>query len=287
MNPLLTARILFALAASLIVLANTAVLLGVSANRRGEPESRLVLSERELRHNPRVDRENSGVALQLIWRTLGADHDRHTNGNWQSPAWLDSTKMEELGFDPAQAWSGSATDRRWRRPPSQEMFVVLEHDGSLYREALLRAEADAARERTAILEKNQGKRAQELLEAEKRQEDYRRATESRLFAIDAGKDLKSLRQRYPDRTRYLIVRGSITPLRQPTSGREGLIGTISRLSVGSIHVPRQFRPIFDGLATRQGTDAQRPSTADYSVELAFGSRLEPWILAVNAKGDDQ
>lgn len=278
----LSSRTLFLLAAVLILVANVVVLAGVAANRHGEPDARLNLSERELRLPYSPGRDNSGLALQLIWRTLGTDRDDGQSGNWHPPAWLTNGKMMELGFDPPAQLAIPAGDRRWRRPPSREVFVVLEVGGPLHGEAVRRAEAAAQRQRATILSTHEEKRAQELLEAATKQKEYQRATESRLFAVDAGNDAKSLRDRYPDRSRFLVTRGTITPQRRQENGRDELTGTISRLAVNLIHVPQQFHAVFNELLARHQADTPRLPSPRYAVEIAVGSRLEPWLVALSA-----
>ena len=56
--------------AALIVLTNAIALVGVAYNRSGEPDSTLTLTRRELQMSYRWwrDRENSGIALRLLWR---------------------------------------------------------------------------------------------------------------------------------------------------------------------------------------------------------------------------
>jgi len=56
----------------LIALTNAVALVGVTYNRSGEPEAKLSLTQRELRTPYRWygNRENSGLALSLIWRVL-------------------------------------------------------------------------------------------------------------------------------------------------------------------------------------------------------------------------
>lgn len=277
----LSSRSLFLLAAVIIAVANAVVLAGVAANRHGEPDARLKLSERELRLPYSPGRDNSGLALQLIWRTLGTDRDDGQSGNWQPPTWLTGSKMVELGFDPPAQLDIPTGARHLRRPASREVFVVLEVDGPLYGEAVRRAEAAAERQRATILSMNEGKRAQELLEAATKQTEYQRATESRLFAVDAGTNAKTLRDRHPDRSRFLVTRGTITPQRRQANGREELTGTISRLSVNFIHVPQQFHLLFNEPSSRHQADNSPLPSPRYTVQIAVGSRLEPWLVAVS------
>jgi len=56
----------------LIALTNAIALSGVVYNRSGDPEATLRLTQRELRTPYRWygNRENSGLALSLVWRVL-------------------------------------------------------------------------------------------------------------------------------------------------------------------------------------------------------------------------
>jgi hypothetical protein len=97
---------------------------------------------------------------------------------------------------------------------------------------------------------------------------HEQESNSRLFVIDAGLDLEQLRAAYPDRARYAIVHGLIRPttMREKNEIRVG--GNISELHADSIHVPLEYSPVFK-------------NPAAYEVTLAFGQRLEPWVVAAS------
>ena len=91
-----------------------------------------------------------------------------------------------------------------------------------------------------------------------------------------------LRNKYPDRSRYAIVRGRVR-----VSFYGGSATTPAQLTVhlsevinDRISVPPEFRPAFDSLprtSTRGEVTASR-----FEVTLAFGKRFEPWIIAASA-----
>lgn len=76
--------IAIAIAAGTLVAADAVLLVGVAAARRGTPDARLDLTERELllQERPEV---NSAATLTLVWRNPGA------------MSWLTAEKLDELG----------------------------------------------------------------------------------------------------------------------------------------------------------------------------------------------
>lgn len=269
-------------ALALVVVANAVVLSGAALNRAGAPESTLRLTERELGPPGSLRTsgpEDGGVSLRLHWRTLqhvgGASANAvraYEGGN--APTWLDAAKMKALGFAPSEPVPGHSSGRR---ETAREVFVVLELDGPARREALRRVD-EALKEASAP---NAGaapvdRRAvlPELEDLSRALADERRS-ESRLFAVDAGLDKATLRARYPDRATVAIVRARISPRRE-TDGFDGA-GRIDALDVDEVHVPLEWRPVFDGLSTRRtDTSEARPR---FDATVAVGQRLEPWLAA--------
>ena len=107
---------------------------------------------------------------------------------------------------------------------------------------------------------------------------------SRLVVVDAGRDRHALRRRYPDRSRYLVVPGTVHATEVRPGAYEGLV---SELRVDSIHVPLRLRPPLDELVTAERVrretsnsveDAFRPPR--YRAVVAFGKRGEPWLVSV-------
>ncbi len=270
----------------LVLITNAVALGGAAWNRSGEPESTLRLTERELRvvGGPEPDRENSGMALRLRWRTLGQRSDPaddFLDGRYSyngAPKWLDQGKLAELGFDtsPKRAPGG----REYDSIPAKEVFLVLELDGAAYQAALERAREDDRRLKAA----QAGKAGPKDRESELKRAAQRLAREesssSRLFVIDAGLDAGALRARYPDRARHAIVRGRVQPYWDTRADATGaLVGRVGGPSVGEINVPLEFQPSFAhaGESAWRGADAPPPRR---EITVAFGRRLEPWITAV-------
>src|SRR5690606_14127393 len=105
-----------------------------------------------------------------------------------------------------------------------------------------------------------------------------RTRASRLFAIDAGTDLHALRQRYPDRSRYAIVGGTVRAWcacgnKQP----HRLRGQINGLHIASLNVPAAWRPALIEEMPRRHDSERLP----LRVEVSFGQRLEPWISTLD------
>ena len=60
-----------------------------------------------------------------------------------------------------------------------------------------------------------------------------------------------------------------------------MFGYIVKLSPAKIHVPLKHRKIFDAIIARGKTKKDEFGLPRYEVKLAFGSRLEPWIVTVS------
>jgi hypothetical protein len=277
-----TRKHLVVAAGILITVSNVFVLVGAVLNRSGEPDSALRLGERELLVlQPAGGRDNSGLSLQLEWRVLPAvAHGTGWyggTGRYGSPAWLDKEKMASLGFDVSLPDEVVDTGRSFRRQLARDVFVVLEVDGSAYRESASRALAEAQRLSGLGKEESAG-RGKEIVREETE-------VNSRLFAVDAGLDRSGLRAKYQDRSRYAIVRGRIEPAPNRANGRE-YEGVVEGISADAINVPLESRQAFEGAAVRENryfAPQRRASGARFEATVAFGQRLEPWILAASKK----
>lgn len=271
--------------AGLIALTNAVALLGVVYNRSGEPEAKLNLTQRELQAPYRWygNRENSGLALGLVWRVLNEESAKTQAYAWRyagiggTTAWLDKSKMQALGFDTSAPFAdvdplGRA---RYEKQLPREVLLVLELDGSAYRRALELAAEYAARDEAKAAaspgDKELGPRAKNARDAL----EWEKNRSSRLFAVDAGLDAAALRAKYPDASRYALVRGQV---RLDTGGRKSgsVRGFIKGLSVDSVNVPFALREVLGGA---QPGDVDQPNPTRFEATVAFGKRLEPWIVA--------
>lgn len=270
---------------ALITLSNAVALGGVAWNRSGEPESRLKLSKRELRvTSGDFNRESNGVMLSLVWRTRVSDSELsvwHGLGGG-TPPWLDEAKMRELGFTVPDAESDEDLSRR--HGTSREVLLVLELDGPAWRAQLdqVRAKTDELIAKAAT---QPGEQAERSID-EARQWLQREENEfSRLFVVDAGLDLDALRLRYPDRARYAIVPGRVVPARGRGGNTNPRLGYLQGLATSNLNMPYAFRnPLTGADNGRSARDKARDGLKATDVSVAFGRRLEPWIIAVDTAG---
>ena len=274
----LSSRRLFALGFVLLVATNSIVLLGVASNRTGEPESQIILTERELRLPYHIRKEDSGLALQLTWRVLGRDEE-YDSYSWTTPVWFNSEKLEELGFKIDDFLNRSGDKKRDKEPIPKEVFIVLEKEGAPYREVVKRAEATLKREESLLQLNPEDKALRENFQNAEKRLERERTSESRLFAIDAGLDPRALREKYGNRTRFVIAKGSVKPSYWDKKERD-IFGYISELSVTDVHVPLEHRRTFDAILSENKTKGRDFTSPRFEVKLAYGSRFEPWIASV-------
>ncbi|MBN8450090.1 MAG: DUF4824 family protein [Candidatus Accumulibacter sp.] len=270
--------------ATLIVLTNAAALAGAFLNRNAEAESRTTLSERELAlpYGGYRQAENSGLALQLNWRVLDENPDHWDHGyarHGGQPAWLDAAHLATLGFDTTAGAATSEARQRFTRQLPRQVLLLLELEGPTWQQAVSRARENAARQTAAAAANPDSEQFAKQAEAGRARVAIEETHASRLFVIDAGLDADALRRRYPDRSRHLIVRGSVRPAERGQDGDHHLAGHISQIAIAQVNVPFALRPVLEPLrnAPRPVPDQQAPR---YEVQLAIGQRLEPWIERV-------
>jgi hypothetical protein len=265
--------------ALVLAITNAVVLVGVASNRRQPPDSILTLTEREL--GPQWswmwrDGENSGSGLRLQYRVessrssnsaqSGEDGPFSSYGSFGPIVWLDRDKLAALGFDVAQPLTSDDADTHYNRMLGRDVLLVLELEGPVHARALQAARDFLAHQEHDIAANPQRKETAERLRDAQRAVQREEHEASRLFIVDAGLDQTTLRQRYPDRTHYAIVNGNIRPyvVRDRTSAR--LYGAVTAVRCETINVPLQFRE----------------TVHPFILEVAFGTRLEPWIVSGHA-----
>lgn len=256
----------------LVVAVNALVLAGVAWNRSGEPTAVLELTERELampyRHWSR--RESTGVALPI--HRAEQDYD-----------WLDRGKLAELGFD-VDRFERRSRDH-WRAA-ERRVHVVLEYDGPAFRQLLSEQEAHLEMLRKG-LEAGESNR-QQVEAAEARLERLARAG-SRLVVVDAGRAAEPLRERYPDRNRYVVMQALVRmhAVTRPEDGSQPqLRGRVGSFLPGRVHVPRRFHAALRRATVESRNDYDEPPR--YRAVVKFGRRLEPWLAGIEpmpAAGD--
>lgn len=263
----------------LILLVNAVALGGVAWNRSGEPDSRSRLSQRELLRNTDWHQENSGLSLRLQWRFPSEEESATPRNRAWAPR-IDAAQMAELGFRmPEQVDDESA--RQFDRQQSRAALLVLELDGPLYQRELQLARKKLAEMRQAANAAPGNKDlAYELKYSQSALESEEKHA-SRLLLKDVGLDLQTLRARYPDRQRYLIVHGRVRPISLLHEHIWTLGGTASALGIDSLNVPHRWRERLDQI-TAQPHRAADERAQPFTAEVAFGRRLEPWIERIDA-----
>jgi hypothetical protein len=266
---------------ALIAATNAIALAGVAYNRSGETESALALTEREL---PVVnwswpDNDNSSIDLRLQWRVKQTYSPDHDYGRW-SDDWLSEEQLRSLGFNtslPAQMYDELP---RHPRDPSKMVFFALEYDGPAYQEAL-EQHRKRVEHLTELATRNAGdptfearlKGVREVLANEEE-------SASRLFVIDASLDRDELRKRYPDRTRYAILRGRLSTHVAGEPGKQRIAAGRPELAIEHIRVPHSYRALVEPLR-----DGRRYSYNEvpprFSATVNVGRRLEPWIVSMH------
>ena len=249
----LDANKLSVLAFVVIIVSNIVILYGVFANKNGEPTSRVTLTERELRLPYQNRSQNSAISLRIQYQTPN------------STKWLTQKKLQELGFDIKN--SSKKKDRsKFVNRVQKEVFLVLEYDATAYQEAL----ALAKNKITDAIEQGASEKQIRYAKKELQQLQLQR---SRLYAIDADTNAAKLREKYQDKTQYIIAKGLIST----RYTNHTVQGYVSRLSIRNIYVPLEHSRYLKSL---QAGPHKKFNSPRYKVTLEYGSRFEPYVTAV-------
>jgi hypothetical protein len=243
-------------AAAIVLLANTFALVHVARNGAGSPDAELTLTQRELIFPFRDESDdNSGVNLTLAWTGPGWYSIQTADGNWGK--WFDRTRICGLGFDCRMPPDAPGAFRFYQRQRPRTAFVALEYDGPSWRMWL--DSADRA-------EKARGMRVQT---------DF--TGHSHLFAIDADLSADRLRNRYPDRSKVIIVSAvvAIDVDNYTYSGerinrgvKPSIIGGIRQIP-SSVQIPRPFSISLP----------RKARNLNYHVRVRYGALHEPIVMA--------
>lgn len=267
----------------IILFSNLVALSGVVYNRSGEHDSMISLTQRELtlpyRYQHGLDKDNSGLYLQLEWRTIDSDIVDSTY-YWQAPGWLDRAKLADLGFDVSIPPEAPQSQQFYGRMLPREVVLVLEYDGAAYGRIIAEREESLAKaERELRAHPDNASHLKEF-EAEKRQLDAELNDNSRLFVVDAGTEPLALRTKYPQRHQYILARGQVHLRHFMTDEKQYyLMGFISRLSIEEMHVPLEYRDVVLG---KVSADVPNPAARKFRAEVSYGRRLEPWLITMQA-----
>jgi hypothetical protein len=268
---------------SIIIVTNVVALGGVAYNRSGQPEALLELTERELGIGYRygLERDNTGLSLSINCRLeiLENDYGYGNSNCWGEPRWLSQEKLVELGFE-FENYDKDLNYRDHERVLPKDVYLVLEYDGATY-QRVLRSKEQILREEQTLQDNNpDNPEFDERVEQASKNLLSEQNFNSRLFAIDAGLDKTALRKTYADNSRYILVKASIKPAWRFNDDQRTRVGRINDLLIEQINVPLEHRAVFNPVekaASRRNRNTDGPR---YQVQVAFGKRLEPWVVRV-------
>ena len=282
---------------ALILIADAAILATAAWNRRGGPAAQIVLTGREVAMPEFREEDNTGLSLSLLladdpppgleriaWRK------RRLLPRVDHP-WLDPEKLREIGFqtdiDPSDPGAEEACEKEGPR----SVYLVLEFEGEAWESWLAGREERVGELRRKV---ESGEADRKTLEDAEAILALDRVMRSRLFVVDAGLDPESLRSRYPDRARHVIVRGIVSLRVFQREGEEARLEAILEALPDRVHVPVGIRPALLPFLPRETRDQAlererkkaeaawpAPEPPRYRAVLAFGRRLEPWLVSVS------
>ena len=267
MRRLLSSSGLIIIAFSLLVITNIIVLLGVNVNRSGELTSKVTLTERELRLPYGSNRENSGIALRMVYRVLNSDENK-TYSYYNTPAWLNSEKLTALGFDLDMYVNAKYP----KIAIPKEVLLVLENDGEVYKRSLQHVNDVFLEHQQQFNANPMDQRLKSRYDMAKLDLQRESLSASRLFVIDTGLDYEALRRQYSDKSKFLIVKG-VVKLRHNKNIKR-IYGYIKELSIQKIHVPLEHKETVSGLEYNSDNGPR------YSTVIYYGSQYEPWIASI-------
>jgi hypothetical protein len=284
------------IAIGLLILVNVIVLAGIAYNRSGEPETTIILTERELPvpYSGYANAENTGISLRIDWsRALYFDlfsigkrwHNEKLN-------WFVKEKLEAIGFDCTLPLDDPGAEAHYQKMLPRKTYAVLEYEGETWKAWLGDARNDLA---DAEMQAQKGTITEEQIKNARKEFARKSITQSRLFVIDAATDLEALRRQYREPGRYMILPATVR-LEYYASYKGGdkkkeplrIEGTVSEILTDTIHVPKQYGAILGRLLKdnwpKQGMSGDyggsRVRGPSYEVTIHIGKRAEPWIAAV-------
>lgn len=275
-----SSRNLFILAFSILLIANLIVLFGVLANRSGTPDFTGNLTERELNLPWRIHNENSGLTLQVVWRTaINKSYDSYYSGSGFN-AWFNDKKLTELGFKVDTLLNSKEYQHHYNNQLPKEVYIVLEYNGESYQKSLVNAKNELIESKEKLAKTPEDKKLLQRVERAKENLEKEKITNSRLFAIDAGLDHAKLRDRYSDRSKFIITKGIVRPRFYSRENKNRVFGYITKLSVERVHVPLKFKKKLESLTNKDTTKNTDLTPPRYNIEFAYGKRAEPYIISV-------
>lgn len=271
-----------------LILVNIIVLAGVSYNRSGEAGPGMQLTERELSlpYRSYRQKENSGLALKLNWsfvpeKLFNNTYNKYALQRYGTPNWLTENELKELGLyiDSTQLdINNSLFDNE--KLQAEEFIIVLEYNGEAFKLLLSDAEKDIQVLRNKTKNHPNDRDLNKQLKKDEESLMALKTSESRLIAIDAGRNLQSLKEKYTDNSKYIMMRGEI---RRYWANKK-LTASINQIFISNLHVPLPYSKEINEITNHESVDKQYYNWSGkprYQVELNGGKRLEPWIGQVS------
>jgi len=272
----LTSKQLFGLAFGIMIVSNILVFWGVYQNRSSKPTSVISLTEREMPMRSYYRHHRDLRDRHLKVRTMVHTGVRYKY--YKTPLWLDEAKLQTLGYDTQKA-KANINDIH-RRETTKVCYVALEFDGNTYQEYLA-SEIERYEQKVTEYNATKHKSFTSYIKYDKRELKRTKEQESRLFVIDASQDYQTLRQKYP-KEQYIITQAKIQLRKHYQNKNYHLRGYIMDVMIPNIHLSKSnLKKLKDILknATKEKKYSLHPK---YTITLAFGSRLEPYIVDIKA-----
>ncbi|WXL27638.1 DUF4824 family protein [Ectopseudomonas mendocina] len=255
----------------LITAVNVAILSGVYLNRQMPADSVVELSERELAvafgRGSYDFHTGAQLGLRYRWPTVdGAEQG------------IRADQLRRLGFDVSPE-PASCNSLLLPRFSERKALLVLELNGDSYRAEVERGRQAQVVARQRLKAKPGSKMLARAIETADKDLEYQTMHASRLMVVDSGLDPIELRALYPDRTKYVLLPVKLRPGIRAAAGASGFCvpyASATQLN-GAIHLPVGFRAEL----VRNQTEGSRADVKPFIAKIAFGKRLEPWILSMN------
>ncbi|MCL1051955.1 DUF4824 family protein [Shewanella abyssi] len=251
----------------ILIGSNVMALAGVAYNRMDEPTSQLILTERELQlpYNSRSQKENSGILLSINWRTATKADNAYTPYN-SNETTVTQAQLLALGFD--------LPDNNYYAAQSRQLFWAFEFDGERHAAEIAKAELRyqaAVKTYTEQPNENHNRLKDDSLVSFKKE----KLTNSRLFFVKVASDYESLADEFAGQDNMLFVKGLAKPHYNENNDSYRLF--LQQLLITDIMLPLQYAERLKGLSRLGYQDITAPR---YTVDIKWGSRLEPWITKV-------
>jgi hypothetical protein len=176
---------------------------------------------------------------------------RHSEADDDPMAWMNVAKLEALGFDCHVPATSPIARTHYHAITPRVAYVVLK-----CKDSLSAAQVNAQ-------------------------------SRGSLTLVDAGLDVRPLRQKFPAADGHAFATAVVTPFWQDRNSRDGSllpeprVGGRIRLVAGRIFVPKPQSQILQQLRRRE-TDPERPPEAPprFTAKVSWGTRYEPWLETV-------